>query len=52
MSQSAPIVRGDDPSATASQLPGPFPVGAYAGRLRAQLRGFTRVQLTGEVFGV
>jgi len=52
VSQSAPIVRGDDPSATASQLPGPFPVGAYAGRLRAQLRGFTRVQLTGEVFGV
>jgi len=52
VSQSAPIVRGDDPSATASQLPGPFPVGAYAGRLRAQLRGFTRVQMTGEVFGV
>ena len=51
MSESVPIVRGGDPSATASQLPGPFPVGVYAGRLRAQLRGFTRVQLTGEVFG-
>jgi exodeoxyribonuclease VII large subunit len=51
VSQSAPIVRGSDGSAPASQLPGPFPVGTYAGRLRAQLRGFTRVQLTGEVSG-
>ncbi len=52
MSPSAPIVPGSAASAAASQLPGPFPVGTYAGRLRAQLRGFTRVQLTGEVFGV
>ena len=52
MSQSAPIVPGSDASASTSQLPGPFPVGSYAARLRAQLRGFTRVQLTGEVFGV
>jgi len=52
VSQRAPIVDGSEPSAATSQLPGPFPVGTYAGRLRAQLRGFTRVQLTGEVFGV
>ena len=52
MSQSASIVPGSDASADVSQLPGPFPVGTYAARLRAQLRGFTRVQLTGEVFGV
>jgi exodeoxyribonuclease VII large subunit len=52
VSQSVPIVRGDDAPAPASQLPGPFPVGTYAGRLRAQLRGFTRVQLTGEVSGL
>jgi exodeoxyribonuclease VII large subunit len=52
VSPSTPIVHGSAASATASQLPGPYPVGAYAGRLRAQLRGFTRVQLTGEVSGV
>jgi exodeoxyribonuclease VII large subunit len=52
VSPSAPIVCGSDASAAASRLPGPFPVGTYAGRLRAQLRGFTRVQLTGEVSGV
>jgi exodeoxyribonuclease VII large subunit len=30
-------------------LPGPYPVGRYAARLREQLRSFTRVQLTGEI---
>ena len=34
-----------------SSLSGPFPVGAYAARLRERLRGFTRVQVFGEVFG-
>jgi exodeoxyribonuclease VII large subunit len=30
-------------------LPGPYPVGRYAARLREQLRSFTRVQLSGEI---
>src|SRR4051812_11205801 len=34
-----------------SDLSGPWPVGRYAARLRDQLRGFTRVQVFGEVFG-
>jgi exodeoxyribonuclease VII large subunit len=34
-----------------SELPGPFPVGSYAERLRARLREFARVQLVGEVWG-
>jgi exodeoxyribonuclease VII large subunit len=34
-----------------SELTGPWPVGAYAARLRARLREFTRVQVFGEVFG-
>src|SRR5919205_3635242 len=34
-----------------SDLTGPFPVGAYAARLRERLREFTRVQVFGEVFG-
>ncbi|HUB76865.1 MAG TPA: exodeoxyribonuclease VII large subunit, partial [Solirubrobacteraceae bacterium] len=33
-------------------LPGPFAVGRYAGRLREQLRGFARVQLSGEIAGL
>ncbi|HEY1523443.1 MAG TPA: exodeoxyribonuclease VII large subunit [Solirubrobacteraceae bacterium] len=33
-----------------SELPGPFPVGSYAARLRDQLRKFARVQLVGEVW--
>jgi exodeoxyribonuclease VII large subunit len=33
------------------QLAGPFPVGRYAARLRERLRGFSRVQLVGEVVG-
>jgi exodeoxyribonuclease VII large subunit len=32
-----------------SNLTGPWPVGLYAARLREQLRGFTRVQVFGEV---
>ncbi|HUZ28279.1 MAG TPA: exodeoxyribonuclease VII large subunit [Solirubrobacteraceae bacterium] len=34
-----------------SQLPGPYPVGTYALRLRDRLREFARVQLSGEVWG-
>jgi exodeoxyribonuclease VII large subunit len=34
-----------------SELSGPWPVGHYAARLRDRLRGFTRVQVFGEVFG-
>src|SRR4051794_22197813 len=34
-----------------SELTGPWPVGAYAARLRARPREFTRVQVFGEVFG-
>jgi exodeoxyribonuclease VII large subunit len=34
-----------------SDLTGPWPVGVYAARLRERLRGFTRVQVFGEVFG-
>jgi len=33
-----------------STLPGPFPVGSYAARLRQRLREFARVQLVGEVW--
>ena len=33
-----------------SELPGPYPVGEYAAKLRDRLRQFARVQLTGEVF--
>jgi exodeoxyribonuclease VII large subunit len=32
-----------------SALPGPYPVGEYAGALRTKLRSFTRVQLLGEL---
>jgi exodeoxyribonuclease VII large subunit len=35
-----------------SDAPGPFPVGAYAAQLKAQLLKFARVQLVGEVWGV
>jgi exodeoxyribonuclease VII large subunit len=33
-----------------SDLTGPWPVGTYAAQLRERLRGFTRVQVFGEVF--
>ena len=32
-------------------LPGPYPVGAYAAQLQQRLREFARVQLVGEVWG-
>jgi exodeoxyribonuclease VII large subunit len=35
-----------------SSLPGPFPVGAYADRLREQLRAFARVQVFGELWNL
>ena len=35
-----------------SRLSGPWPVGEYAAALRDRLRGFTRVQVFGEVFGL
>src|SRR5215217_6982995 len=35
-----------------SALPGPWPVGQYAAALRERLRGFARVQVFGEVFGL
>jgi len=35
-----------------SELPGPFPVGAYAAKLRDELRGRARVQLFGEVWNL
>ena len=35
-----------------STLTGPFPVGQYAAALKDRLRGFTRVQVFGEVFNV
>src|SRR3954453_10936902 len=34
-----------------SILTGPYPVGTYAAALRDRLRGFTKVQVFGEVFG-
>jgi exodeoxyribonuclease VII large subunit len=48
----SPIVTGAGAQQPASQLPGPYPVGVYAARLRSRLREFARVQLSGEVFGV
>lgn len=35
-----------------SPLPGPYPVGQYAGALRERLRGFQRVQIFGEVWNL
>jgi len=35
-----------------SRLPGPYPVGAYAARLKRRLLEFARVQLVGEVWGL
>lgn len=35
-----------------SALPGPFPVGTYADRLRARLRDFARVQVFGELWNL
>src|SRR3984893_4245354 len=35
-----------------SDLPGPYPVGSYAARLKVRLLEFARVQLVGEVWGL
>jgi exodeoxyribonuclease VII large subunit len=35
-----------------SRFPGPYPVGAYAARLKRRLQEFARVQLVGEVWGL
>ena len=35
-----------------SRLPGPYPVGAYAAKLRTRLRQFAQVQLVGELWGL
>ena len=35
-----------------SELPGPYPVGVYAARLKRRLLEFARVQLVGEVWGL
>jgi exodeoxyribonuclease VII large subunit len=35
-----------------SSLPGPFPVGSYADKLREQLRSFARVQVFGELWNL
>ena len=37
------------PGIPGSDLPGPYPVGEYAARLRDRLRAFARVQLVGEL---
>jgi exodeoxyribonuclease VII large subunit len=39
-------------SASESELPGPYPVGAYATQLKRRLLEFARVQLAGEVWGL
>ncbi|MFZ0089136.1 MAG: exodeoxyribonuclease VII large subunit, partial [Solirubrobacteraceae bacterium] len=38
-------------TSTASDLPGPFPVGTYAAQLKLRLQDFARVALEGEVWG-
>jgi exodeoxyribonuclease VII large subunit len=43
--------RGRPAGIPGSDLTGPWPVGQYAAGLRERLRGFTRVQVFGEVFG-
>lgn len=42
----------DSEAIVGSELPGPYPVGAYAARLKRRLLEFARVQLVGEVWGV
>ncbi|MGH2866632.1 MAG: exodeoxyribonuclease VII large subunit [Solirubrobacteraceae bacterium] len=39
-------------AASESDLPGPFPVGAYAAQLKRRLQKLARVQLAGEVWGL
>src|SRR5947199_1205131 len=40
-----------EPTASPSDLPGPYPVGLYAAQLKRRLLEFARVQLVGEVWG-
>src|SRR5256885_12938082 len=40
-----------EPTASPSDLPGPYPVGLYAAQLKRRLLEFVRVQLVGEVWG-
>jgi exodeoxyribonuclease VII large subunit len=47
---SAGLATGAAPPA--SRLPGPFPVGTYAIKLKQRLRQLARVQLVGEVWGL
>lgn len=46
--------RGEPPVAgpPEPELPGPFPVGRYAARLRERFRGYARLRLIGEVAGL
>ncbi len=47
-----PAASGRPDGIAGSRLPGPFGVGAYAGKLRDELRKRARVQLVGEVFNL
>ncbi|HXE44897.1 MAG TPA: exodeoxyribonuclease VII large subunit [Conexibacter sp.] len=44
--------RGAPAGIPGSALPGPFPVGAYAERLRERLRAFAQVQIFGELWNL
>ncbi len=48
MSETAPVPAGID----GSTLPGPYPVGAYADKLRERLRAFAQVQVFGELWNL
>jgi exodeoxyribonuclease VII large subunit len=48
MAQTDPTIANQSPD---SALPGPYPVGSYAARLKRRLQEFARVQLVGEVWG-
>ena len=48
MSHPDPIATEGIPDST---LPGPYPVGSYAGQLKRRLQEFAHVQLVGEVWG-
>lgn len=52
MSAVDPAGAGRPAGIPGSSLPGPFPVGSYADRLRAQLRSFARVQVFGELWNL
>lgn len=48
----ADAARGTPAGIPGSSLPGPFPVGSYAERLRERLRAFARVQVFGELWNL